>query len=289
MIEKNINLLLIISMIVWGISWPLSKVMTFYSDTYTLLFLKFFFSTLSLIPVLIFFVKKITFSKVIIGFLAAGTFTLVLYNFLFFLGVKYGYAGLGGVLVTTSNPLITLIIMAYIDKVKITKIKKLALLLGAIGGVIMLELWKEDINDLVKSGNLFFLLSSFTWSALTIINSKVKNLMGSLQFTFYIYLLSTFTSFFFTSWENISYTFEYDSYFWLSLIFTTFISSGFATGMYFKASTLIGASNASSFIFLVPAVALLSSSFLLDEPLHITTIIGGILSIIAIYLLNKKK
>lgn len=286
--EKNIYYYLILSMIIWGISWPTSKVLTFYSDTYTLLFLKFLLSTLSLVPVIVFFAKKSSFTFKLVRFIVAGVFTLVLYNVLFFLGIKVGYAGVGGVIVTTTNPLITLILMAYLDNLKIGNRKKLALILGLCGGFIMLEVWDISYDNLLDSGNIFFIISSFTWSILTIISSRAKDFMGSLMFTFYLYIFSTIFSLFFINIDNLTKIFEFDYIFWSALVFTTIISSGFATGVYFKASTLIGASNASSFLYLVPLVALFSSSFLIGEIPHTPTIVGGVLSIFAIYLLNKK-
>ena len=62
----------------------------------------------------------------------------------------------------------------------------------------------------------------------------------------------------------------------------------FANTMYFFASSKIGAVKASSFIFIVPLTAIIFSKILLDEPVRLTTLIGGFLSIIAIYLINKK-
>ena len=50
----------------------------------------------------------------------------------------------------------------------------------------------------------------------------------------------------------------------------------------------IGTSQASAFIFLVPFFAITLSNIFLDEEIYITTILGTILTIIAVYTLNKK-
>ena len=60
----------------------------------------------------------------------------------------------------------------------------------------------------------------------------------------------------------------------------------FGTSIYFQASTELGPKKASSFIFTVPISAMLFAIIILNEPLFITTLIGGSLGIIAVYLIN---
>ena len=60
----------------------------------------------------------------------------------------------------------------------------------------------------------------------------------------------------------------------------------FGTSIYFQASIELGAKKASSFIFTVPISAMLFAIIILNEPLFITTLIGGFLGIIAVYLIN---
>ncbi|SFV68366.1 hypothetical protein MNB_SM-4-1390 [hydrothermal vent metagenome] len=54
------------------------------------------------------------------------------------------------------------------------------------------------------------------------------------------------------------------------------------------ASSKLGSQTTSSFMFLVPIFALLSAWFILDEPIEIHIIIGGCVSMFAVYYLNKK-
>ena len=62
-----------------------------------------------------------------------------------------------------------------------------------------------------------------------------------------------------------------------------------ATSYYFYATTKIGAERASSFIFLVPISAALSSWFFIGEIIRYYTIIGGILGMLAVFIINFKK
>jgi drug/metabolite transporter (DMT)-like permease len=80
-----------------------------------------------------------------------------------------------------------------------------------------------------------------------------------------------------------------DPIFWLNLVFSSAIVTAIATTVYFYATTRLGAEKASSFIFLVPLAAALSSWLLLGEHIMPHTIVGGVLGIAAVYTINKKK
>ena len=61
----------------------------------------------------------------------------------------------------------------------------------------------------------------------------------------------------------------------------------FATSVYFIGVEKLGTNEVSSFIFLVPFFAIIFSIIFLEEKVHITTIIGVILTIIAVKILNN--
>jgi len=288
-IDKNVYIYLVLAMFFWGVAWPSSKILTEYTDSYTLTFWKFLLSSLSLIPMLYFSNQKLVFSKKIFKYLFLAVIVLIVYNILFFLGLKIGYAGFGGMLVTGSNPIFTFLIIAAIEKVDIPRQKKIALSIGIIGTVIMLDLYNNSIDDLMREGNILFLLSSVAWSLLTILSARSRKHAGTLVFTFYLYISSSLTSYiFFVPNEKVVEIFEFDYIFWINLLFTTVVSTGVATTFYFKASTIIGANQASSFIFLVPLVAMGSSNIIYSEVPSISTLIGGALLIYTVWKLNKR-
>lgn len=72
------------------------------------------------------------------------------------------------------------------------------------------------------------------------------------------------------------------------MFYSAVINTAFATTFYFIATAKLGAGKASSFIFLVPLSAAFGSWIFLNEIPQLHTIIGGILGIIAVYLLNVK-
>lgn len=289
-LQKYIIVYLIITMVCWGISWPTSKILTQYTDIFTLIFLKLFISALTLIPlVFIFFKPEKIFNILIIKPLLLASFFIIVYNLLFFYGLKIGYAGLGGVIVTGSNPIFTFLLVAMLEKVRIPKRQKVALALGIIGTIITVDLFSIKAANLFDGGNLLFLVASICWSLVTIFSSKAKGLINPVLFTIYLYLSSSIVTFiFFSSIESVNAIFTYNWIFWLNLIFTTVLTTGFATTFYLYASNILGASRTSSYIFLVPLVAVISSNILLNEIPTLGTLAGGGILIYSVYLINKR-
>ena len=61
----------------------------------------------------------------------------------------------------------------------------------------------------------------------------------------------------------------------------------FGTSVYMYSTSIIGPVKASVFIFSVPFLAMGTSYIFLNEIFSLNTMIGGLISLIAIYIVNK--
>ena len=61
------------------------------------------------------------------------------------------------------------------------------------------------------------------------------------------------------------------------------------TSIYIFSSHKLGPINSSVFIFSVPFIAMIAANIVLNEKIETNVVIGGILSIVSIILINKKK
>ncbi|MCX8471338.1 MAG: DMT family transporter, partial [Chitinophagaceae bacterium] len=77
--------------------------------------------------------------------------------------------------------------------------------------------------------------------------------------------------------------------FYGNLIFNAVINTGIATTIFFFATTQLGSARTSSFIYIVPFAAAISSWIIFREIISWYTIVGGVLGILAVWWLNKKK
>lgn len=279
---------MILAMAGWGASWVNAKVLSSYINEYELIFLRNFFTIITLVPVLVFTRKYFYINKRSFLLAILASFIMIAYMKCYFLGTKFGTASLGGALVTTLIPINTFIIMAFFFGKKILKKDYFALAIGALGVMTMLNVWSFSSQQIFSIENMYFLLASILWPALTITSSKITK-TSPIVFSLYMYIItSVMVSIFFTDSLEFNYT-TYDSIFWINILVLAVVSTTFSTTVYFIGIEKLGTNEVSSFIFLVPLFAILFSIIFLKEPLSISLLIGTILTLIAVKILNNIK
>ncbi len=290
-LTKNKDFLIIgiiISMLIWGVSWPMAKLLMEYGKPLEIAIIRFFFTFLSMLVILGVGKVNVTVSTKGWTSLIFASVLLGLYNFTFFNGIKFGMPGAGGVLGTTLTPIVTFILGLIITKKSLKQNEIFGLLLGLIAGIFLLKLW-VNYDHLMENGNAFFLLSALIWASLSRVTSTAKNFGSPLAFSLWIYLGAIIVlSFFIDINSVINILKTADTRFWFFMIFMAVINTGMATTFYMYATSIIGAEKTNSFIFIVPFCAAVCSYLMVDEIIQWNTIIGGILGIIAVWIINKK-
>lgn len=278
---------MVFAMIFWGASWISTKVLTNYVNEYELVFLRMGICFITMFPLIYFFKLSFKFDFKSFIFILIASVILTLYSLVMFLGVQHGTGSFGGALVTTLIPIITFILIALLNKKTISLKHSFALILGAFGVLNMLNIWNFNLNEILSKDNIYFLLAAFLWSILTIITSKATKI-NAFVFTFYTYIISSLTLYiFFVDINIFNKIVNFDLIFWFNMFVITILSTTFATSIYFIGASKLGAKEVSSYIFLVPASALIIGSIFLGEKITFNTIIGTICTIIAIYILNN--
>jgi len=291
MTTTNKNLfyfLLFLAMIGWGASWVNIKVLSNYLNEFETMFFRFFITAITMVPIIIFLKKsfRIDFKSFI--WIILTSITLIGYMKYFYLGTKYGTASLGGAFVTSLIPIITFVILAILGTKKITKKDLIALSLGAIGVMTMLDIWSFNLEEVLVIQNLYFILAALLWAIVTILSSKASNI-SPIVFTFYLYIVICILNiFFFVDLVRIDYS-SLDSIFWINMLVLSIGASTFSNTIYFLGIEKFGASEVSSFIFLVPFAAITLSAIFLNEEITISILLGTFLTIIAVKILNNIK
>ena len=274
-------------MIAWGISWPIGKLTTQGTQPEIIVFWRNGATTLSLLPLVYIYRNHLKISKLALRKVLLGALLMSSYNYLFFMGLSTGMAGLGGVIVTTTNPLINYFLLIGFGLHKVSKYEISGLILGGIGGILLLRVWEIQTDEFFKGGNLLFLIASFLWAVLTIISSRSKNHLHPFIFSFYVYIFSTIFTFPLAYIGDFFSVLHLGTNFWLGIFYLSAVSTGFGTTIYFIASSKLGSGKASSFILLVPGTAILSSWLMINEVPNFTTLMGGLLAIIAVKIIQS--
>jgi drug/metabolite transporter (DMT)-like permease len=280
---------MILSMTCWGLSWASGKILSAYGDPLTISFLRFALTFVTLPFVIMMLKVKFLISKKGLTDLVIASLLMSLYTWLFFKGLTVGRAGAGGVLVTVLNPIIAYAIMLTLSRRKPSGKETIGLVVGLLAGMILLKLFTEA-RQIFDTGNVYFLLAAFFWAVLSNFTARASRYGSPVAFSFWIYAISTVIMFLFSGLEaTTAIILKADFAFWGNMFFVSTIVAGLATTFYFVATSKIGASRASSFIFMVPFSAALGSWIFLGEKIQGHTIIGGLLGIVAVYILNRKE
>ena len=280
---------MVIAMITWGYSWIGAKILGPYGQVSIKIFLRFFFASIALFPILLKYHIPFRIDKEGFKFILWNSISLCSYNYFYFKSTHMGLAGVGGVLVTTLNPILTsLFVFSFLDRSSAKLKEFVGLVMGLVGGSIIMRLWEMDIALMISSGNIFYIFASCSWVSVTIASQKSKTHIHFLTYSFWSFLIASLFSLSFCEIESISQTINYDLIYWINIFLLSILVMSFANTMYFFASSKIGAIKASSYIFVVPLTAIIFSKIILKEQILSTTILGGMLSISAIYLINKK-
>lgn len=276
-------------MALWGLSWTNGKILGTYTSIPLLMFWRFLIAGIFMGIVIKVRGTEWRISKSGMLPIIVSAIFLVLYNHFYFTGTRVGPAGVGGVLVTTLNPVLTFVLISIIRK-DLPRGRSLAgLLLGIFGGSILINVWQEGWAAIFNSGNQYFVLCASTWAFLTFISENINRHMSTLTYSFWLYLASAILALFFTDVSELFIVFDMDIVFWLNLISISVGAMAFATTAFFIAASRLGSEKASAFIFTVPLSALVFSMIILNEPLKWNILLGGTLSVIAVIMINASK
>ena len=274
-------------MLLWGGGWTALKILTYDLPMDVIIFWRFFIMSISFLPILYFFKEPLTLNNTSIKYILSSSFLNIAFMVSSFLGIKYGLAGAGSVIITSLSPLMTFILMTIIFKKQISKNQYIGLFLGIIGGIIILQL--NDLNLFFNGSNSYFLLCALIWAGVTILSQHAHQHIHPLHYSFFISVIATIATFIYSFHSDLMAVFDQGLHFWIALIYLAVLGQTLATTIFFTASGKLGSEKTSSFMFLVPVFALLSAWIVLDEPIELHIIVGGVISMFAVIFINKNK
>ncbi|MFK5936842.1 MAG: DMT family transporter [Sulfurimonas sp.] len=284
--NKLYQWLLLLAMLLWGGGWTALKILTYDLPMDIIIFWRFFIMSISFLPVLYFFKEPISLNKNSMIYIAGSSVLNIAFMVSSFLGIKYGLAGAGSVIITSLSPIVTFLLVAILFKNKITPLQFVGLLMGLLGGFIILQL--NDISLFLNGSNTYFLLCAVIWAGVTILSQKSHAHIHPIHYSFFISVIATIAAFIYAFDTNLLLVFEQGVDFWIALIYLAVFGQTLATTIFFMASGKLGSQRTSSFMFLVPVFAILSAWVILGEPIQTHIIIGGLISMIAVLFINKK-
>ena len=279
--------LMVLAMVGWGASWVHVKVLSDHLEIHEIIFYRYLLTALSMLPILWFLKLSIKIDRASLLNAFVNSIVMIIYTWLFVEGTHLGTASLGAAFVTTLIPIATFMLSAILVR-KMPNLEQIfALILGAIGVMLILNLFSFSAKEILKIQNLYFVIAAFMWAILTILSAKASK-VHPLVYSFWLYaFVSILEPLFIVDLKTD--LLAQAPLIWGNLLSLALFSTTFATSIYFVGGQKIGADKISSFSFLVPFSAIALSALFLGEKITLNMIIGTILAVIAIYILNRTK
>ncbi|QOP46672.1 DMT family transporter [Sulfurimonas paralvinellae] len=284
--ERHFSYLMLLAMFFWGGGWTALKILTYNLPMDVIIFWRFFLMSLAFIPIIIYFKIPFKLDLHSLKYILGSSVLNVSFMISSFYGVKYGYAGGGSVIITTFSPIMTFLLVAVLFRNRLETRQYFGLLLGLIGGYILLQL--NDFSLFLNSSNLYFLLCALIWAGVTVLSQHSQKHIHPIHYSFAISLIATLFTFLYAKDSDLGAVFHQGAAFWTAMIYLAVFGQTIATTIFFISSGRLGSEKTSSYMFLVPLFALFSAWLILDEPMQPHIIIGGAISMLAVYFINKK-
>lgn len=271
--DKKTTLKAIISSLIWGVSFPITKIALNGVSPIMLAFLRYGLASLILTPFLFPFNIKIK-DFIILGLFNV-TFPTVLQN----IGLKYTHAYISGFIQST-GPLYTLILAYLLLKERITKQKIIGLIVSISATYFVIS--PGGGGNLL--GNLLVLISAISYSVGGIF---AKNLLNNGYKAIHILSFSSLCGTIFLTpclfLEKIEIAYEGIAI----AVFLAIITTIFAYILWYSAMEKIEVSKLSFFTYMMPLFSIIFSALFLDEKIKILTVFAGFVAITGIFIAQQ--
>lgn len=277
---------MLITVIIWGISFINIRVAMEVTGAMTLGALRFFLATLILYGVMKW--QKVDLHikrKDLPLFLMASGIGITIYFYFENNGIKYTSASVASIIIA-AVPVFTVIIDAMLYKRRLTKVVIASVALSVAGVALIVGL---DLSDLAHGGSLAGYLMMFAsviaWIIYSIANKPLFERYGQATITFYQSLFGCmfflpFVPFEHNQWQAFNGTII------AHIVFLAAFASALGFYLYLKGLNSLGISESAIYINLIPVVTIIISFFWLGETLSVIQLLGGLMVLSSVYLMN---
>ena len=297
------HLLMLLVAIIWGLSWAVGRMLTLELPPMTGAWLRYI---LTMIIFYLWFVimaingKKVRWfpnnKKTIKSLILIGFTGVLCYQFFFMHGMFYTAAG-DASLIITFNPIFTVILAAPLLGQPISKKMFLGLFCGVLGVGIVTG-WSPNTQIRFEDrifGDLLILFASLSWATTTNMTKRLmqgkdgENNYSSLEIVVWYSLIGTIMITPFMIYDTWNYGIPKPSEEgWIAILYLGGLSTVIAYYWFTIGIEKLGATAASSYIFLVPVFGILGGWWLLDEQLGYTMIIGFLMILIGVKIVQNE-
>jgi drug/metabolite transporter (DMT)-like permease len=219
---------------------------------------------------------------------ALGLTAVAGYNLLFLYGLTYAPASDGAIIVPGLAPLMTVLLAMPILGERLGGRVALGLGTGVAGLVLVVDPG-GGVDSERLLGDLLFLGGAFVWGVYSVIGKRATERFGAVGATLYATAVGTAmlvpVSFLEGGWGGLA---EANAGAWISIAYLAVFGTVVGFVLFYEGVRRIGPSSAMSFTLLVPVFGVLSSVWILDERLGVSTVLGGVVVLAGLWLVQRR-
>jgi len=228
-------------------------------------------------------------SKDLVRFFASAIFGVAINQLFFFKGISLTSPIMGSVIMTLT-PISVLIISYFLIKEKITWVKSIGIITGAIGAVLLITSEGTDISNSTFQGNIFILINAISYSIYLVIVKPLMLKYDALTVIKWVFLFGSFmvvpfgfNDLILADWLNFNYTI------WLSVAYiimgSTFLAYLLNLWTLKKVSpTLVG-----YYIYLQPLFTTIIAMLFRGDELTVNHIVFSIMIFTGVFMVSYSK
>jgi drug/metabolite transporter (DMT)-like permease len=279
----------------WGASWPCGRVIAQSMPPLAASSLRFLLATLVLLPWLYrrggLSDLKTWSARRWAGMAAAGATGVFGYAIFFMLGLQHVPAGKAA-LVVALNPVVTLLLAAWLFRERVNRTIGLGMVLAALGAAFVITHGAplHVLDGAVGIGEMLLLGCVASWVAYTLIGRWVLTGVDALATTTVTAAIGAvmllIASLVVEGPHGFVAAFDGPRQAWGALVFLVLGATVLAYAWYFDGIKALGAGAAAGYITLVPVFGVFFSALWLGESIDRSTAVGGAMAVAGMALMN---
>ena len=280
----------------WGASWPAGRLVAQAMPPLAAAALRFGLASVLLLAWLAyaggFSALKSWSARRWAGMLAAALTGVFGYAICFLMGLQSLPAGKAALIITL-NPVLTLVLAAWLFHERINRTIGLGMAVAALGAVIVISHGQplQLLNSGLGHGELLILGCVLCWVAYTLIGRAMLAGVDALTTTTVTAtmgaVLLLIASLLAEGTAGLQQAIHSGREAWVALLFLAFGATALAYAWYFDGVKALGAGAAAGYITLVPVIGVMSATWLLGERIDGATIVGGAMAVAGTALMNQ--
>lgn len=262
---------LVITSIIWGVSFVLMKFALFFLSPQEIAFSRFLITSILFIPLLFFFREKYTRSEILKLLILALTGVL-LYQLLFLWG-ENGLSAGDASFIGSFEPIFIAILSISLKQDRFSPTVIAGMAVSTIGLVVLLK--PNGISSEELFSAFLVLMSALAWGVYTFVGRDMLTKHNPLNVTGFVSLIGTLMLLPFTLSGLPAIFAIRNPDLILSLLFIGVLATFLGYILWFQGLKYVRPTTGGTTLFITPFVTVLVAYALISEPISLTTVLGG--------------